>query len=186
MAGPPITGGPATANGGEVVASGNFRYSAGYVECVRDTAAQEFLVAVGLPTTHVVFVACEAPEDHALLRVADRELLRIGVATESDDVGAYHVECGTGEVVYVDALASSELYVNASPELFADCLRLFESKIDDAMNGSDDPDPEQLADLLEAEISRIDSSALADDSGFWRSLLDDVAIGDYTEDEGEG
>lgn len=163
--------------------SSNFRYAAEYVECVRDGAAREFLVTVGLPAMHVVFVAREAPGDRAVLRVADRELLAIGLATESGDVGAYHVDCGTGEVVYVDAQASSELHVNASPELFANCLRLFESRIEDAVEGSGDPDPEQLAELLEVEISRIDGSALADDSGFWRSLLDDVAIGDYTEDE---
>ncbi|MFG2056118.1 SUKH-4 family immunity protein [Micromonospora sp. NPDC048930] len=93
------------------------------------------------------------------------------------------MDCGAGEVLYVDAQDSSELHVNASPELFANCLRLFESKIEDAVQCSGDTDPEQLAELLEAEISRIDESALADDSGFWRFLLDDVAIGDYTEDE---
>lgn len=165
------------------VTAKNFRYSAGYVECIRDAAAREFLVAVGLPAMHVVFMARETPGEGAVLRVADRELLKIGLATESGDIGAYYVDCGAGEVLYVDAQDSSELHVNASPELFANCLRLFESKIEDAVQCSGDTDPEQLAELLEAEISRIDESALADDSGFWRFLLDDVAIGDYTEDE---
>lgn len=42
---------------------------------------------------------------------------------------------------------------------------------------------EELADLLGRSLGEIDPSALDDDPGFWRSILFDVAIGDYVDDE---
>ncbi|WP_143194446.1 SUKH-4 family immunity protein [Micromonospora sp. CB01531] len=160
----------------------NFRYSAGYVERVRELATREFLVEVGLPVMHVLFMARETSGRSAVLRLANRELLRIGEASDSDDVGAYYVDCATGAVKFVVANESTELHVNDSPELLADYLAVFDLKNEVGAQGPGQPDPEEIAQALEDEIPRIDPSALADEPGFWRSLIDDVAIGDYTDD----
>ncbi|GAA4588258.1 hypothetical protein GCM10023194_39430 [Planotetraspora phitsanulokensis] len=62
-------------------------------------------------------------------------------------------------------------------------MAFFQTEISGIAAGADPDAFEELADSLSMAIERIDPSALLDDSGFWRSLLFDVAIGDYCGDE---
>ncbi|MER7335703.1 MULTISPECIES: SUKH-4 family immunity protein [unclassified Micromonospora] len=162
-----------------------FRYSPEYVECVRDVSARSFLVAVGLPARHDIFTALEMPGEGAALMIEGLEVLKIGVGSESDDVGVYCIDCDTGSVIYVNLHDLESVFVNSSPAIFAHCLAEFDAQVAGAVQGPGETDPEDLAQLLEAGITNIEPMALADDAGFWRSLLNDVAVGDYTDDGGD-
>ncbi|MGW2387241.1 SUKH-4 family immunity protein [Streptomyces sp. NPDC001658] len=159
----------------------NHRYSIEYVACVRNSAAREYLSSVGLPVEHVLFSASEAADGRGVEKVEDRDLLKLGSGGDGDD--AYCVDCETGEVFYHGSGDPSMFFVNSSPQKLSECLSVFERETA-RFAGEGDPEVlEELADLLGSSLGEIDSMALHDDPGFWRSILFDVAIGDYTDDE---
>ncbi|MFJ8604003.1 SUKH-4 family immunity protein [Streptomyces shenzhenensis] len=100
---------------------------------------------------------------------------------DGDD--AYCVDCKNGEVLYRDSGDPSLFFVNSSPQKFAEYLSVFELETARSASGGDPEMLEELSDLLARSFEAIDSSALRDDPGFWRSILFDVAIGDYIDDE---
>lgn len=163
---------------GEAVIS-EYRYSDEYVAPVQDSDVRAFLTNFGLPSISGIFVAREA-SGGTIGEDGGNALLQIGVVSETTDVGMYYVHHATGAVHYIDHDSASQVYVNASPRLFAECLLAFDSKTSVPAEMSD---PEEASRLLEAIISDLDPSALADDERYWRSLLDDVAVGDYTDDD---
>ncbi|MFJ5838092.1 SUKH-4 family immunity protein [Streptomyces shenzhenensis] len=147
---------------------------------MRNSAAREYLSSVGLPAEHVLFSASEAAGG-GVENIDGRDLLRLGSGGDGDD--AYCVDCKSGEVLHRDSGDPSLFFVNSSPQKFAEYLSVFE--LETARSASED-DPEmleELSDLLARSFEAIDSSALRDDPGFWRSILFDVAIGDYIDDE---
>lgn len=161
------------------------RYSCEYVAGLRSAAAREFLVSVGLPESHVVFVAGESSAGSGRVRIGSRDLLEIGAGSEDNDEGFYCVDGMSGAVVYVDRATRAVFHVNASLRQFVDCLAVFERETAGAVVRSGTSDPEKIAVRLEMRIESIDPTALVDDSGAWRSLLFDVANGDYTSTGGE-
>ncbi|MFI7368428.1 SUKH-4 family immunity protein [Streptomyces sp. NPDC050149] len=159
----------------------NHRYSIEYVACVRNSAARDYLSSVGLPVEHVLFSASEAAGGGGAEQVGGRDLLKLGSGGDGDD--AYCVDCETGEVLYRGSGDPSLFSVNSSPQRLSECLSVFEIE---TARSADEDDPEileELADLLGRSLGEIDPSALQDDPGFWRSILFDVAIGDYVDDE---
>ncbi|MBT2487500.1 SUKH-4 family immunity protein [Streptomyces sp. ISL-96] len=158
----------------------NHHYSIEYVACVMNVAARECLSLVGLPVEHVLFAASEAAGG-GIVRVDGRDLLKLGSGGDGDN--AYRVDCETGEVLYVGTDNPSTFLVNSSPQNLCECLNVFELEIARS-SGEDDPAMlEELAKLLGRSLEEIDSSALQGDRGFWRSILFDVAIGDYVDHE---
>ncbi|MFI6885303.1 SUKH-4 family immunity protein [Streptosporangium canum] len=85
-------------------------------------------------------------------------------------------------MLYVGRDDPSLFLVNSSPQKLSECLNVFKLEIARSA-GEDDPAIlEELADTLERSLGEIDSSALEDDPGFWRSILFDAAIGDYVDE----
>lgn len=158
----------------------NHRYSIEYVACVRNSAAREYLSSVGLPVEHVLFSASESAGS-GIEKTEDRDLLKMGSGGDGDD--AYCVDCETGEVLYRTSDDPSLFSVNSSPRKFSECLYVFELETARSVREGDPEALEELADLLGSSLAGIDLSALRDDPGFWRSILFDVAIGDYVDEE---
>ncbi|MEU2820789.1 SUKH-4 family immunity protein [Streptomyces bacillaris] len=158
----------------------NHHYSIEYVACVRNSAAREYLSSIGLPVEHVLFSASEAAGGGAE-NVEGRDLLKLGSGGDGDDT--YCVDSETGEVLYRGSDDPPLFFVNSSPQKLSECLSIFE--VETARSaGEDDPEMlEELADLLGRSLGEIDPLALQDDPGFWRSILFDVAIGDYVGNE---
>ncbi|RBQ20031.1 hypothetical protein DP939_09370 [Spongiactinospora rosea] len=152
----------------------NHHYSVDCVEPVQDDVARAFLVKVGLPARSGIFAATEAERGDV---VGGRNVLRLGYGTEGE--GFYYVDCHDGAVLYVEEYESTEYHVNASPRHFSECLTVYAARTSDATPETGPEELEVLAAALRTEIERIDASSLADDPGFWRSLLFDVANGDY-------
>lgn len=139
-----------------------------------------YLASVGLPVDHVLFSAAESA-DGGIGRSEGRDLLSLGSGGDGDDV--YCIDCETGEVFYGGPGDVPSFFVNSSPRELSEFLSVFEAETGRSA-GEDDPTAlEELADLLMRSFKRIDSAALVDDPGFWRSILFDVAIGDYSDDE---
>ncbi|NUL05966.1 SUKH-4 family immunity protein [Streptomyces lunaelactis] len=147
---------------------------------MRNLAVREYLSSVGLPVEHVLFSASEAAGG-GVSKVEGRDLLKLGSGGDGDD--AYCVDCGTGEVLYVGDGGPPLFLVNSSPRNLSECLNVFELEITRSAGEADPAMLEELADLLGRSLGEIDPSALDDDPGFWRSILFDVAIGDYVDDE---
>lgn len=156
------------------------RYSIEYVACVRNSTVSEYLSSVGLPVEHVLFSASEAA-DGGVEKTEGRNLLKLGSGGDGDDL--YCVDCENGEVLYRGSGDPSLFLVNSSPQKLSECLRAFELETARSAGEGDPAALEELADLLGRSLGEIDSSAMPDDSGFWRSIIFDVAIGDYVDDE---
>jgi hypothetical protein len=158
----------------------DYRYSIEYVACVKNSTARECLSSVGLPVEHVLFSASEAAGG-GVEKNEGRNLLKLGSGGDGDD--AYCLDCENGEVLYRGSGDPSLFFVNSSPQKLSECLNVFELETARSA-GEDDPATlEELADLLGRLLGEIDSPALQGDPGFWRSILFDVAIGDYVDDE---
>ena len=161
----------------------NHRYAVLYVERVRDRAAREFLTTVGLPSASLLFTADEAAaRGREQGHPADREVVRLGYDVEGE--GSYYVDCATSAVLYVEAHAFTAFHVSGSPRTFAECLAVFERKTSQAPVDAEREGWEDIAGSLRQSLAEIDPSTLRDDPGFWHSLLFDVAIGDYGDEEG--
>ncbi|WP_433510204.1 SUKH-4 family immunity protein [Nonomuraea sp. CA-143628] len=158
----------------------NHRYSIEYVACVRNPTAREYLSSVGLPAGHVLFSASEAV-DGGIERVEGRDLLKLESGGGGDDVCC--IDCETGQVFYVGLDDSSTVLLNSSPQKLSECLNVFDLEITRSAGEDDQAALEELADQLGRSLGEIDSAALEDDPGFWRSILFDVAIGDYVNGE---
>ncbi|WP_224277942.1 SUKH-4 family immunity protein [Streptomyces sp. LS1784] len=158
----------------------NYRYSIGYVACVRNSAARDYLSSVGLPVEHVLFSAAE-DAGGGVESAGGRSLLELGFGGDGDD--AYCIDCETGEVFYRGSGDPSLYFVNSSPQKLSEFLSVFEFEVARSTVEDDLETLEELADLLGRSFGEIDPSALRDDPGFWRSILFDVAIGDYVDDE---
>jgi hypothetical protein len=156
------------------------RYSAEYVEIVADAMARDFLVGVGLPAVPGVFTPAESAHDRTFGDEAVGVLLRISLGTEGG--GFFGVDLLRGEIIYVAEYNSERFHVNSSPALFARCLEAFQRHVARCVDVGDDAGFEAISDSLGRIIREIDSSAMRDDPGFWRSLLFDMAIGDYRHD----
>lgn len=156
------------------------RYLTEYVEMVADTAARDFLADVGLPAVPGMFTPAESPGDRIFGDEAAGLLLRISLGTEGG--GFFGVDLLRGEIIYVAEYNLKRFYVNSSPELFAACLEAFQEHVARCADAGDDADYEEISESLGGVLEGIDPPAMHDDPGFWRSLLFDIATGDYCGD----
>lgn len=138
-------------------------------------------MTVGLPDVPGVFTASEStPQETPQELVAGRGTLKIGYGEEGE--GFYCVDRESGAVLYVESYERSGFFVNSSPQTFAKCLELFQEETSRLTVELDPSEFEEAAASLGRGIEEIDSPAMSEDPGFWRSLLFDVAIGDYCGD----
>ena len=121
-----------------------------------------------------IFIAAEGGERS----VDGRDLLQVSVV---ENGGAYFIDRDSGEIMLWDEEIGNLVYVNASPREFGTSVTVFE----EAATGSSQDEAEEIAARLRVELSAIDPTALRDETGFWQSLLMDVAIGDYAADDEE-
>lgn len=163
-----------------------FRYSPGYVGSLADPEARDLLITTGLPVIPDIFTPQEAASGAISSTKSGRPLLRIGYSSERE--GLYGINGRTGEVIYITEYDSDEFFANSSPVLFSQCLIEFQNTLDRLPPSSeyDDTEVRGISDSLKAVIARLDPLALLSDSGFWQSILDDIAIGNYCDEEGAG
>lgn len=160
----------------EVIKLSLTRFSPQAVASVTDLPSRQFLIDVGLPAEHLLFTASEP-----LLRVVaagdiDRRLLRVGKSGRDE----FLVDCSSGEVVYLSDVDSSVMHVNESPKKFLECLQEFMSRFPYGEGNLDIAEREALADQLRVALLKVDDTAFIEDPGFWHSIVDDVAMGDYS------
>lgn len=163
------------------------RYAVSYVVHVREKAAREFLCTIGLPVESRLFTAEEAlaGQDHDHLVTQGAVLVGLEVGDAAVGPASYYVDCETGSVSYVTADGLASFHVSDSPRAFAACLEVFDRGISAALRETksepETEDWEEVAESLQQAIEAVDPAALRDDPGFWRSLLFDVANGDYSD-----
>lgn len=148
------------------------RYPPEYVASVRAAGAREFLATSGLPEQSSIFAATEGGERS----VDSRDLLQI---SDTENGGSYYIDRDSGEIMLWDGETENLNYVNASARQFSACV----TALEEATAGSTVDEAEEIAARLRIEIDAIDTTALRDETGFWQSLLMDIAIGDYADDE---
>ncbi|TWJ07721.1 SUKH-4 immunity protein of toxin-antitoxin system [Stackebrandtia albiflava] len=156
------------------------RYRVQDLKSLSDDAAVESLVTIGLPREHLLF-GYSLPFLHRV-----DGYLAIGAGGDGVD---FCVNVRTGQVVTVCSLDGSVWHVNDSVSQFVASLNAFSEGFPyGVVNGDlDDADAalderERLTDGFKATLLEIDSSVLRQDPGYWSSILDDIAIGDYSED----
>jgi len=149
-------------------------YPQEYAAAVRIADARDFLVTTGLPEQSSIFNAVEGGERS----VDGRDLLQV---SDVENGGAYFIDRDSGEIMLWDGEIGNLAYVNASPRQFGASVTLFE----EATAESSLDEAEEIAARLRTELSAIDPTALRAETGFWQSLLMDVAIGDYADDDEE-
>jgi hypothetical protein len=154
------------------------RYSTGYVECLEDESSRQFLAVEGLPDVPGVFTPREF--DATGESGVGTDALKIGYGEEGE--GFYCVDRESGAVLYVESYEGTEYFVNSSLQAFAKCLERFHRETSALATGSESFQCEELAVVLRRGIEDLDPRAVSEDSGFWASLLFDVAIGDYCGD----
>lgn len=159
------------------------RYSATYVSCLKNEEAREFLASTGLPDVEGDFTPAESTADPVFTTDSSRSLLRIGYSSEGE--GFFGVDCGNGEIFYVTLCNHEKFFVNSSPVLFSKSLIEFQKTLDALPSSGeyDDVEVRSASESLGSAIDRIDPPALLGEPGFWRSILDDIAIGTYCDDE---
>ncbi|ACU75788.1 hypothetical protein Caci_6957 [Catenulispora acidiphila DSM 44928] len=151
---------------------GMHRYPQEYVATVRAADARDYLVTTGLPEQSSIFVAAEGGE----LSAGGRDLLQV---SDAENGGSYFIDRDSGEIMLWDGELGNLVYVNASPRQFGESVAIFE----EATAGSSQDEAEEIAARLRVELETLDPSALRDETGFWQSLLMDVSIGDYADDD---
>ena len=114
-----------------------------------------------------------------LMTVDGQSLLRVG----SSGWVAICVDPTTGEIMSVASLVppgGEERWqrprpMNRDMSALNACLRAARLALTE---GSND-DPDHVAQLLRTRLQALDPRAMADRDGFWNSLCDDVALGDW-------
>ncbi|MGW2627695.1 SUKH-4 family immunity protein [Micromonospora taraxaci] len=152
-----------------------FRYEESILTLIRKSDARGYLAQRGLPVDNPLF----SPVPAYSHTEEGREFIVIG-NDGTDDVGLYCVDVDTGEVAIMSLdLEAGIGHVNASPYAFDRCISEF---IRGCPYGSRDSEREEL-ELISRDLGRvlsgIDDSIFDEDPGFWYTLLNDVAIGDY-------
>ncbi|MEU8821527.1 SUKH-4 family immunity protein [Actinoplanes sp. NPDC048796] len=152
-----------------------FRYEESVLALIRNPGARDYLSRRGLPTGNPLFFPVAA-YTHA---GEGREFVVIG----HDGTGLYCVDVVTGEVVITSLEVEDGIgHVNASPQAFDRCITEFVRGLPYGRRDSEREDLESMSENVGHVLSGIDSSVFDDDPGFWPTLLNDVAIGDYVAD----
>jgi hypothetical protein len=89
----------------------------------------------------------------------------------------------TGEVVAVNPADASVWHVNESVQQFARSLAAFTERFPFYEQGAESEIHEAAAREFQSCLAGIDHTALDEDPGFWFTLLHDIAIGDYSDED---
>ncbi|SNY53631.1 SUKH-4 family immunity protein [Paractinoplanes atraurantiacus] len=151
-----------------------FLYEESALALIRDSDARDHLSRRGLPAGNPLFFPVPA-YPHA---GEDREFVVIG----HDGTGLYCVDVVTGEVVITGLEAEAGIgHVNASPQAFDRCIAEFVRGLPYGSKDSEREELESISENVGRALYAIDASVFDDDPGFWPTLLNDVALGDYVE-----
>lgn len=107
------------------------------------------------------------------------EMVRVG---KDRSTGGFYVVSGAdGRIYHVDLEHSEMIYVNCSPSAFASSLNEFENAVQsDEVTGGDLDDAEIAAERFRKRLIEVDPTAMQDETGFWGTLVFDLASGDYS------
>ena len=162
-----------TLGGSEV----RFRYEERVISLIRRPDARNYLVHCGLPADNPLFLPVSAYP----LAAEGREFIVVG-GDGASDAGLYCVDIDTGEVAITSpGLDAGIGYVNASPYVFDRCISEFTRGCPYGSRTSEREDLELISEDLGRVLLGIDDTIFEEDPGFWHTLLNDVAIGDYLE-----
>ncbi|MFY1697926.1 SUKH-4 family immunity protein [Solwaraspora sp. WMMA2101] len=152
-----------------------FRYEESILTLIRKSDARDYLLRRGLPVDNPLFFPMTAYSHTE----EGREFIVIG-NDGTDDVGLYCVDIDTGEVAITSLGVEVGIgHVNASPYAFDRCISEFIRGCPYGSHGSEREELELISADLGRVLSGIDGSIFDEDPGFWYTLLNDVAIGDY-------
>lgn len=156
------------------------RYPEAVTAVLASVEARAFLAGEGLPASHelvdVVGAGDVVVEEHS----SGRTLLVVG---GYEDLERYCVDAGSGAVVVVSGIDGSVWHLNASAMAFGRSLDAFTARYPFGDAGWEAEEFERAAESFREVLREIDPTSLSDDPGYWHSLLHDIAIGDYVEEE---
>ncbi|MEV6348585.1 SUKH-4 family immunity protein [Actinoplanes sp. NPDC051851] len=154
-----------------------FRYEESVIALIRKSEARDYLSRRGLPAGNpFLFPVAAYPQIFE-----GREFIVIGT-DGTDDAGLFCVDVDTGEVAIASNGSDAEIgHVNASPQAFDSCIAEFIRGCPYGNRDSEQEELELFSESLGRALSGIDGTVFREDPGFWYTLLNDVAIGDYIE-----
>lgn len=155
----------------------NQRLLPGQTSAIVAEGARSFLQHEGVPVDGVLNEVDEAAG--SAVQVGGTVLVRIG--RDRSTGGSYVVDGDDGSVGLVGVDLAESVYVNRSPHAFALSLTEFEVAVNSDEIASGEPeDLERAAERFRARLMEIDPTALGEETGFWGTLIFDLANGDYS------
>ncbi|WP_285101058.1 SUKH-4 family immunity protein [Promicromonospora sp. MEB111] len=155
------------------------KYSKQALADLRNEPAKRFLSEVGLPAEDLLFGFAEPTTRRVEANGGARTIIRVG---EGGDGADFCADVVSGEVVFLNLADNSVWHVSASPEQFLACLEEFARRYPFGSIEGELEEREVLAEALKEALLAIDSTVFDDDPGYWFTILNDVAIGDYAEE----
>ncbi|WP_433305246.1 SUKH-4 family immunity protein [Actinoplanes sp. CA-030573] len=152
-----------------------FRYDESVLALIRNPEAREYLSRRGLPDGNPLFypVAAYAYAGEG------REFVVVG-NDGTEEEGLYCVDVDTGEVAITSVEVEAGIgHVNVSPRAFDRCITEFVRGLPYGSKDSERDELESMSEAVGRVLLGIDGSIFDEDPGFWHTLLNDVAIGDY-------
>jgi len=151
-------------------------YSPEQVASVTDPDARRLLTEQGLPDTHVTsFRPLHDPrplaDDPRYLVFGMWDLDRVPIGLDLVD----------GEVVSVAPRRPEVYQVNTSMRRFVESLDAIQAATPLSPRNPAYDSYDAAAEHVRGVLTRIDPEALADEAGFWQTIVDDIANGDYEE-----
>lgn len=156
------------------------KYQGTVTAVLASVEARSFLAEEGLPTAHELFDVLDPADAIVEQHSSGRTFLFVGVA---EGVERYGIDTATGAVVAVNLHDDRVWHINASVMTFARSLDVFAQSCPFGSRGCEREEHEQAADAFRDRLHEIDPTSLREDPGFWHTLLFDIAIGDYGEEE---
>lgn len=155
------------------------RYAPEAVSSLVDATARDFLTTQGLPSEHLLFGARDPDLVRLESAASGRQFLRVGVVGNAEDLC---IDIATGEVVATHRSDGSVWHVNADIVKYAAALEAFTSRFPFYELGSDPESWENAANQFRDVLIQIDPTAFSEDPGYWYTILNDIAIGDYSDE----
>ncbi|MGW6445008.1 SUKH-4 family immunity protein [Lentzea sp. NPDC055074] len=142
--------------------------------------ARAYLRTEGLPASHELVDVFQPGDVVVEEHPSGRTFLVVG---GYEDLERYCVDVGSGAVVVVSGVDGSVWHLNASAMAFARSLDAFTAACPFGSAEWEAEEFERVAEAFREQLREIDPTSLSEDPGYWHSLLHDIAIGDYVEEE---
>jgi SUKH-4 immunity protein len=149
-------------------------YPAVQTASVSDPDARRILTETGLPDASITSFR---PVPTLELLDSDQRYLVFG--KWDIDRTPMCLDLSTGEVVCVPAGESLAYPVNSTLRAFVESLHAIQAAAPFSPGNPAYPTYQAAADHVKVTLSTIDPAALADEAGFWDTIIDDIANGDY-------